>query len=147
LFISARSRISAMPSCSKIRAVGGDAVGRRQIVGHALDQIPRLQACHGGRRADYQHRRRGAAIRLSPRGVADHYRHHRGDTVDRQGLQTLAPRQQRGFFEATRLGGHDPEIGLRVVDHGRDHALEAQEHAELNGDQYDGEYDANDGCD
>ena len=34
-----------------------------------------------------------------------------------------------------------------MIDHGRDHALEAQEHAELNGDELDREDDPNDSCD
>ena len=59
-------------------------------------------------------------------------------------MEALAPGQQRGVLEAFGFGGHDPEIGLGVVDHRRDHGLEAQEDSELNGDEHDREDDPND---
>ena len=34
-----------------------------------------------------------------------------------------------------------------MIDHRRDHALEAQEHAELNGDEHDRKDDPNNRCD
>ena len=84
------------------------------------------------------------AGRRAPFGKADHDRGRVGDAVHRQGAKALAFVEQRGVLEALRAVRHDPEVGRRMVDHGRDHALEAEVEAHLHGHEHDREHDADD---
>lgn len=49
------------------------------------------------------------------------------------------PASNEESFETLGLRRHDPEIGSRVIDHCRDHALETQEDTKLNGYEHDRE--------
>ena len=97
-------------------------------------------------RADHEHRRRGA-LRQPPLRVADHQRRGLGDARNRQRPEPLPLVEQRGVLETFGADRHDPELGRRVVDHGRDHQAEADIEAHLHGHQHDREDDADDGGD
>ena len=49
------------------------------------------------------------------------------DAADGQRLETFGSGQEGGLFKALGLGRNNPEIGLHIVNHRRNHALEAQE--------------------
>jgi hypothetical protein len=79
-----------------------------------------------------------------PGGITGNDRYHLGDAADRQSLETFTRRYQRRTLEAFRLSWNDPEIGLRVIDDRRDHALEAEKDSDLNGDEHNGKDNSDD---
>ena len=61
--------------------------------------------------------------------------------------KALALVEQGRILEAFGAARHDPEVGVGMVDHDRDHALEAHIETHLHGHQHDREHDADDGRD
>ncbi len=59
----------------------------------------------------------------------------------------LARVEERGILEALGAVAHDPEIGVGMVDHPRDHLAEAEIEAHLHHHQHDGKDDADHGRD
>jgi hypothetical protein len=123
----------------KIGTVDRDRLWRRQIGETAFDQIPRLQPARRG--ADEKDRGLRLPVRFAPIREADQHRRDVRDAGNGQCPKSFAALQQGRGLKALGVGRRNPEVSRRMVDHGRDHALETQEQPELNGEQHDREHD------
>ena len=128
---------------AEIREVGvidGDGERGVEIAETAGDEVPRLQRAVLMIGADQQHGG-GAALGLAPGGEADDELLGVGDARCRQHGILLVADQQRGIIEALGAERHDPQVALRLVEHGGDHAFRTDIQAALHGDEHDGEDD------
>jgi hypothetical protein len=127
-------------------AMAPDGAGSGQRSEIALHHVPRLQSLGAGVGADHEYRGR-AASGHRPLTKADQQGNSRGHARHRQRRGSVLFIQQRRILEAFRAERHDPQIRRGVSDHLGDHALEAEEQSELNGDEQDGKHDAHEGRD
>ena len=124
----------------EVGVVDGDGARRIKIAEASSDDVPRLQRAVLVVGADEQHGG-GPALRLAPSGKADDELLTVGDAGGRQHRILLVADEQRRIIEALGAERHDPQVALRLVEHGGDHPLRADVQAALDGDEHDGEDD------
>jgi hypothetical protein len=124
----------------EIGVIGRDRERLGQLGDAALFDVKRLQAAGLVVGADEKHGGR-AALGLFPAGKSDDEVFCTRDAGRRKRGILLMSDEERGIVEALGAERYDPEIALRVVEHGGDHRLGADVEPALHRDEHDREDD------
>ena len=96
-----------------------------QTLGGPFHDIPGRQSA-GGDVGSNDDDRSHRSIGQAPSGKSDHSRNDFGDALNRQQTVSHTGVEKREVLEVFRSARNDPEIGGCMIDHGCDHAAEAE---------------------